>query len=426
MILSKMNSKKLIFYFILWVGIITTLIGALLTRGNTLSNILFSQSEQVFLDFFESIVYGAAPYSANGSYPPLAYIIYGGIGRLIPLDIRELGGYGVRENQMGLFLFAIYFGLSMVIFSYMIFNYFKASKFEKTLFIITIIFSLPMLFLIERANIIFYTMLFISFFIFHYESEKPFERYLAYISLAIAAGIKIYPALLGLLLIRRKKIKEIFICLFLGILFFFVPFLFLGGINGAIHFFENILYANELLGGELGYGYKINIANTLGWIGYIFHQETIFQTISYILWIILFIFGIVIIIWGKFEAEWKLWSIPILMMILLPGFSFIYTLSFLIIPLIKFLQDDIKKGDNLYAILFSVLFMPMLVTQTSFFKSLNESYYQLNISTMIEGISILMLTILIWGEGIISIIRQLKKQSKNSDQILKMTLKVHE
>ena len=64
----------------------------------------------------------------------------------------------------------------------------------------------------------------VGVYLYNYDSEILYKRHFAYICLSLAAGIKIYPAILGLLIIRRRDFKEVLSCLMYGILIFFLPF----------------------------------------------------------------------------------------------------------------------------------------------------------------------------------------------------------
>lgn len=410
----KQNSKKYLFYVIMWIGVISTLIAAYITRGKTLMNLLFCQETQSYMDFFESIVYGRSPYDSNASYPPLAYVIFGFFGRFLPVEIRDAGGYAVRESQAGLFLLGVFLVVGAMIFSTIVIGNQKLQMHisERLLFLCTISCSLPMLFLLERANIIFYVMLFVYIFLLTYESENIIIKHISYICLGIAAGIKIYPALLGILVIRRKNIKEILWCIFYGVSFFFLPFTLFGGFQGISKFVNNLLYSLTLIGGELGYGYKVNLTNTFGWMGHIFNVSSKYGFICSILVGMITVFGIIVALFGKFDSKWKKWMIPLCFMIILPGFSFIYSLVLLIPPLMAFLCDKKQKYDCLYAILFALIFSPMIIVNSSFLDSLQSSYYQLNWSTVIESFSLLIILLLIIMEGIVSIFKAKGKRNE--------------
>ena len=396
----SIKQKKIIFYGLMWAGIMNVLILSIQSSGETINNLLFCQQNQTFLDYFESIVYGKYPYEANGSYPPLAYLIFGLFGRFVPREIRTEGFFSVRDSQMGMFSLAIFMTICLFLIYSFINVYFIGNNIEKFVFGMTLLFSLPMLFLLESANIVLLVMPLVGVYLYNYDSEILYKRHFAYICLSLAAGIKIYPAILGLLIIRRRDFKEVLSCLMYGILIFFLPFLPFQGLAGLSGFWDNLINSLKVIGGELGYGYKVNISNTLGWIGCILDKKEVMLHIGNIMCIGVGFVGIMAIIFGKYEQRWKLWTIPLLMMILIPGFSFIYSLTFLIIPLLDFLNQEQEKRDNIYAILFVLVFVPFVIWKKSFFSALSSDYYLLNVSTIIESLAILLLYFEIIIEGL--------------------------
>ncbi|GMO39382.1 MAG: hypothetical protein Ta2B_19110 [Termitinemataceae bacterium] len=62
-----------------------------------------------------------------------------------------------------------------------------------------------------------------------YNSDNKKERNIAIAALALAAGIKVYPALFAIFYFKKRQIKELVSCAILSILFAFLPFLFFKG-----------------------------------------------------------------------------------------------------------------------------------------------------------------------------------------------------
>ena len=65
--------------------------------------------------------------------------------------------------------------------------------------------AMGVLYGLERGNILLLCWPLMAFFILYRNSEKPLLRELACLALAIAAGFKLYPAFLGVLLLRDKN-----------------------------------------------------------------------------------------------------------------------------------------------------------------------------------------------------------------------------
>lgn len=72
------------------------------------------------------------------------------------------------------------------------------------------------------------------------DDENGIKRELALLCIAAAAGIKIYPALAGLVFVKRKEWKKAARLIIYGIVVIVVPFLFFGGYEGMRNLFQNL------------------------------------------------------------------------------------------------------------------------------------------------------------------------------------------
>jgi hypothetical protein len=68
------------------------------------------------------------------------------------------------------------------------------------------------------------TLLLILIYLRYYNSNSKKLQYMSFFALAMAAGIKIVPAIFGVLLIREKRYRDACICAIIGVFVFFVPF----------------------------------------------------------------------------------------------------------------------------------------------------------------------------------------------------------
>lgn len=89
-----------------------------------------------------------------------------------------------------------------------------------------LVLSAPVLFTIERGNDILFSSACIIYFIAFYDSTNKKKRLFACLCLAMAASLKIYPVLFGMLYFEKKQFKEIFVSAAMTIFLFFSPFLF--------------------------------------------------------------------------------------------------------------------------------------------------------------------------------------------------------
>lgn len=387
-------------------GILIFLACGIFSHGELFLRSFHNDSNDTFMDFFNSLQYERHPYESKVIYPPLANLFYYIMHAFIPEDIFLRGTFAIRDSQVGRILIVLYMLVTITLLYFSIEKlYKKSSNNMRMLMFLTLLFSAPMLFTIERANLIIVALIAMMFFCAYYESQNKVLKHFAFLSLAIAASIKIYPAVLGLLLIRDKRWKDTFICIIYGILVFFLPFLFFGGLKSVGLMINNIVNCgNEMLNN--GEGWKLSILSICNYFSVWFTGSTgSYNTLATVLKFICFIGGCVILLFAKYDEKWKLYMIPTLIMIMLPDFSYIYSGIFLFIPLLYYLNTDtkFKKLDVIYIILFFLIMVPFVEKNLDIFIPFQYDYYPFNLSTLVESLACLIFMALIWGEGFISL-----------------------
>ncbi len=406
--LSKTKScRKLLFMTCMWCGILFFLYCGLARHGELFLRSFHNFPNDTFMDFFNSLQYERHPYEAKVIYPPLANLFYYIVHALIPEDIFSQSALLIRDSQIGRILIILY----TITTTFLL--YFALTKLDKKsscnmqiLFFVTILFSAPMLFTIERANLIVVSLIFMVFFFAYYESDKKYLQHFAFLSLAIAASIKIYPAILGLLLIRDKRWKDTFICIIYGILVFFLPFFLFGGLKGFALMISNIANCgNEMLAN--GEGWKLSILSICNYFSVWFTGAIgSYNALATLLKIVCLIGGCLILLFVDYKEKWKLYMVPMLMMVMFPDFSFIYSGIFLIIPLLYYLNTDtaFKKIDIVYLALFLLILLPLVEKNLDIFIPFQQDYYPLNLSTLVESLACLSFMLALWSEGFIRLL----------------------
>ncbi|MBR0368532.1 MAG: DUF2029 domain-containing protein [Clostridia bacterium] len=190
------------------------------------------------MDFFNSVhyVHTNDPYGQYGTiYPPLANLFFKGIYHLVPEQQKArwtVGGYGSNifmrrsENDYRawmptefLFLF-IFCGVSLL--TYIIIVNYDGLR-VRGLYALTFILSYAYAYAVERGNIIILSMAAALFFAVSYDSPRRWVRELALLSLAVSANLKLYPALIGILLLYDRRWKEAVRAVIYGVLLFVLP-----------------------------------------------------------------------------------------------------------------------------------------------------------------------------------------------------------
>lgn len=403
--LKDVNNTSKLFYIISFASLVVCIIMGVLSNGVTVSNLLFNKDD-VFMDFFNSVVdcSGDAYGESGVIYPPLVVLFYKFCSMFFNVDSMKASE--VRETSLGMIIFVCFTIVSYILFAKLIYKYKNGSFANKSLFAFFTLFSFPMIYLIERGNIIVLVLPLLLYFVNEYDSDVKYKRHLAYICLAISVAIKIYPVFFGLLLLKKKKnFKNILLCIFYGAVFFFVPFIFVGGFSQLGVLIHNILYTSSMFGSK-GFGFKVSISNTFSLFGHVFNHVRLFETAGTVFLIITVLAGLFLILFNKWNEDWKIYAVISLIIILVPGFSYIYSVAYMIIPLLFFLnKKEIKWIDYIYSLLFIAQFIFLVAKTDELFPSFNSAELNCNIATVVESIALLAMLVLLYLDGIITFFR---------------------
>lgn len=403
--LKDVNNTSKLFYIISFASLVVCIIMGVLSNGVTVSNLLFNKDD-VFMDFFNSVVdcSGDAYGESGVIYPPLVVLFYKFCSMFFNIDSMKASE--VRETSLGMIIFVCFTIVSYILFAKLIYKYKNGSFANKSLFAFFTLFSFPMIYLIERGNIIVLVLPLLLYFVNEYDSDVKYKRHLAYICLAISVAIKIYPVFFGLLLLKKKKnFKNILLCIFYGAVFFFVPFIFVGGFSQLGVLIHNILYTSSMFGSK-GFGFKVSISNTFSLFGHVFNHVRLFETAGTMFLIITVLGGLFLILFNKWNEDWKIYAVISLIIILVPGFSYIYSVAYMIIPLLFFLnKKEIKWIDYIYSLLFIAQFIFLVAKTDELFPSFNSAELNCNIATVVESIALLAMLVLLYFDGAITFFR---------------------
>ena len=211
-------------------------------------------------------VSGLDPYynSVNGlqhhNYPPLPYLLFYLLAHVsmnpINGNFYPLNGYLAYYYQP---IWTILFVIALVASLILLFTvcvrqlHFK-SYFDSVMVGFSLLLSYPMLFTIERGNVLIIAVLAVTIFVFYYDDECKWKREIALISLATAIGIKLSPSIFVLLLFYKKDWKSLYrVCLY-SIIFLLLPLCYFEGgfYNNVLQVLSNIklhfMYHSEAYG----------------------------------------------------------------------------------------------------------------------------------------------------------------------------------
>lgn len=222
----------------------------LIWHGGPLYQLMLSYLNR-FGDYFVHLGVASAPFGTNiyeytemACFPPLAYLMYAFLARM--------GGYQAEDpavervhpyygHNMVIFILYNIFCIVLMLFAISLFVK-KRGFVNQVLFPSLVIFSYPMAFTaIQRGNSVLLVTSLLAIALAWRDDPSKLKRELAMVLIAVCAGLKIYPAVFGLMYLKEKRWKETIRLVIYGLVLFFVPFAFFGGIEGFKTFFNTII-----------------------------------------------------------------------------------------------------------------------------------------------------------------------------------------
>ena len=337
----------------------------------------FSDSLDTGMDFFHSIEYtrGRSPYlKFNTLYPPLANLLFYIIYKFVPnwqivqwtdtfsSSVAARGtSVDLRVWQPTLLLFILFIICSVTCIIFIGIKYLGLNC-ESYLILVCIMFSHSMLWAYERGNIIILSFIGSLFYVLFYDSHSKICQELALLSLAFAAGIKIYPAIFGILLLYNRDYRKAFRLILYGVAFFILPcFAFKEGL-GCIQYFLKVLISYSFNSENYINGFSAD--KLLNCISFALTGKNILTNDNVFIsnTVINLFSAAVILILGFFKSKkWQKVLGCSLSIILMQSQS-IYILVFMLIPLLMLVREEriITKQNIIYFFFLVVinLFLP--------------------------------------------------------------------
>lgn len=399
---------------------------AVLSHGESFAYTLFRNSptnfnQDFFMDFYNSVrdAGGRDVYTKGVIYPPLANIIFLFFSKFMqstlvntPFNLR----YALQTNQRAFIIYFIFTVLCIILLSLIIKYYLKSNNSKcvaETVSFIVLMFY-PLYYCIERGNILLLAMIFTAFFVFFHNSKLHAVKEISYICLAIAAGLKIYPAFFGLLLLSEKRYKDALKAVIYGIAFFFLPFVVYGFSDGIVLFFKNLVSFSEQSKSAFVFG-STSIVN----IAYYLSDK--FIALGKILFIATEIIAAVCVFLAP--KKWQKYTLLAYMIVNIQSVSSSYALVFMIIPFAAFISSASKKRktDWIYLILFCLLLIPLpcLYYFSSEITEYIKAFFNLNSVVNVNQLLALPVTQLLYflivTESMVYCVKKVKSGKKLSE-----------
>lgn len=395
------------------------IISSAATSGRAFNLGIFQRMENIeFSDYFHTndMIADNSPYIADtSSYPPFVFMI----ARLFAL----FGDYTVAYTEVinqpsALMSYIVFYSLcyiGIILTTVYIMRSKGLNKGFTAAVCTMVVFNLPMLFNFERGNYIVCALLFsLSFYAF-YNNESRGLREFSYIMLAFAAGIKLYPALFAVLLLREKRICDFLRCVAYSLLVILISFLTMEG--GFANIAQFIHWLNDFSGDLTDYGYNYSLASTVGVVASLFGADVwelppvVAAIQSYLPYAILLLCAVASFL---VKQKWKALALVSITIIQFPKISFTYALMFMLIPLLEFIAErDKDRRDYAYMAFMLITIMPVYLGMA--IPSLGVILNQVIISVVLTVFEYMLI-----AEGVTKAILSVRAyRIKNAERVLK-------
>ena len=401
-----------IFLILNGLGVLTFIVLNRITNGYFFEEDFFELTGDAIYDFFVFLNQNSTSTVAftTGSNPPLVRFIFRFIFKCLPVSVQEshpdvhLWPEPENDLRVNAFAFVSFFLLFMIAIVYMTklcAEKLNASNLQKNIFIVLSLFSTGVIWAIERGNIVIWAMVCTMYFCFNYESDDTKKREISYLMLGIAISLKIYPSLSCILLLKNKDWKAIFKTIVYVMLFTILPLALSGGIPTIIGYISS-LFNQVSASSNLRAGY-LNGLSVMLTIYRAFGNEDVFLEKIWFFRIFNYVFCIVISFAAVYltNKNWVKITTLIFAMYLLPGITHTYMLSFILIPLVLFFNEEQNiTVENSIAMIGFLLLTTLLPIKNGNIVSVLRDPTVVNVANRLSGIML----IHICGEIILTII----------------------
>ena len=313
--------------------------------------------QDTFMDFYNSIRDASTldVYSRGVIYPPLANLFFFVLSKFVPQEVASatiFNRYAMQVNAQAMMLYVFFAVFCILMLAFMIRRYLirRDGVVAAYLLSFAVIVTYPMYYCLERGNIILLSMILTAFFVFFHDSENKVVRECSYIALALAAGLKIYPAVFGLILLQKKQYKAALRTLLYGAAAFFLPFAAYHFQDGLLQLIDNLMQFSRSNKQGFVYG-SVSVTNILyyfGLDGLVMPVFVIYEAVAAI--------GVFLV-----PKTWQRYALMAVMLVNISSVSSSYALIFFVIPFLVFLSSETEKSksDWVYFALFCLLLLPL-------------------------------------------------------------------
>lgn len=367
---SSLLAPDNLWLLIVGCSFLISLFYAIGTHGAALTNALYMQGNDFILDYSAHIQYVQEPSrvyygTMHACFPPLAYCLYYLLGLVSPVSFSgENAVMALQSNLNSLLIYTVYLGMLCAWVGALIRRYLNGKPLWRSLLFLFLLFvsNIFVLGLFENGNSAFIVLVLLMAAFIWKDDKSHARREAALFCIAIAAGLKVYPAIFGLFYLKEKRFTEAFRLILYGLFFFFAPFVFFGGVDGFVQFLNHqtsihLLNPASWTIGTLGGKLASSVAGLL--------QTT--PSDRMLRWAQMFAMGIFALLIGAsffLRKNRPLWGDIILLtclVVLTPSWSGYYAFSYLLPPMLLFMAQKTPEPQP-WRILFTLCFASIFIS----------------------------------------------------------------
>lgn len=341
-----------------------------LVREPALSALFYDYGFTIMSDFTQPLL-GARKMLDMQSYanciqPPMGMLLYAILSFFLPKYLLSIHFVNAKFDSSTVLLFLIVTIMAAGLYYEIIRHKLNGQPWEKIAGTLACLLIYPFLFACERGNNIVLAFLFTMLFAFFMDSPSRALREMALISLAIAVGIKTYTVVFGLMLPLQRRWKDSLRCMAYGLIFFFVPFLFFGGLSQFGVMLKSLTAYASSSGATLRHYFFPSLQTPVNYLlSFIKGRPMVLSQIKHYVGPLSTYIPICVGVLAAFlcKEPWKKWYALTLAFLCVPGVSGIYTEIFLLMPFICLMNcSSIRKWDYVYLVPTLMAFMPIAYT----------------------------------------------------------------
>jgi len=286
------------------------------------------------------------------AYPPLAYVLMYLVSRLVNMDEYYSNNCFLNMWMEPRILMVIITSTAVGLIALFesVRKTLNGSYIMKLCVSAAVLLSAPVMFTIERGNSVLLVASLLMIYVFNYDSKNKISKEIALLCLAVAASLKVSPALFGVLLIYKKDWKAVARAVVYGVVLFFGPFLLLkGGFANVPLMLENIRLNNEFYSNKSCF----TLARVLVQYG-MEPTDRLYMVAGIINKLICII---MVICASKFRRKSDVIMVLCVVMIVFPEHAGYYNLLFTIPAIVMLLNEQSRRAYDLLALLSIISYM---------------------------------------------------------------------